>query len=33
VFAALAGTPGSIGGIAGTRAGWGVGNALFIATS
>ncbi|TDV44834.1 MFS transporter [Actinophytocola oryzae] len=33
VFAALAGTSGSIGGIVGFRAGWGVGNALFIATS
>jgi ACDE family multidrug resistance protein len=33
VFAALAGTSGSIGGIVGYRAGWGLGNALFIATS
>ena len=33
VFSALAGTSGSIGGIVGFRAGWGVGNALFIATS
>jgi MFS family permease/nucleotide-binding universal stress UspA family protein len=33
VFAALAGTSGSIGGIVGFRAGWGLGNALFIATS
>src|ERR1700743_3122968 len=33
VFAALAGTAGSINGIIGFRAGWGVGNALFIATS
>ncbi|WP_431961656.1 MFS transporter [Actinacidiphila sp. bgisy160] len=33
VFAALAGTSGSIGGIVGFRAGWGIGNALFIATS
>ncbi|MDX3237306.1 MFS transporter [Streptomyces sp. ME03-5709C] len=33
VFAALAGTAGSIGGIVGFRAGWGIGNALFIATS
>ncbi|MFJ4848132.1 MULTISPECIES: MFS transporter [unclassified Streptomyces] len=33
VFAALAGASGSIGGIVGFRAGWGVGNALFIATS
>ncbi|MFF5225260.1 MFS transporter [Dactylosporangium sp. NPDC000521] len=33
VFAALAGLSGSIGGIVGFRAGWGLGNALFIATS
>lgn len=33
IFAALAGTAGSINGIVGYRAGWGVGNALFIATS
>ncbi|MEU7914135.1 MFS transporter [Microbispora bryophytorum] len=33
VFAALAGTSGGIGGIVGFRAGWGLGNALFIATS
>ncbi|NEA24270.1 MFS transporter [Actinomadura bangladeshensis] len=33
VFSALAGTSGSIGGIIGFRAGWGLGNALFIATS
>jgi MFS family permease len=33
VSAALAGTSGSIGGIVGYRAGWGLGNALFIATS
>ncbi|MFJ1654477.1 MFS transporter [Streptomyces sp. NPDC088337] len=33
VFAALAGTSGSIDGIVGFRAGWGLGNALFIATS
>ena len=33
VFAALAGTSGSIGGIVDFRAGWGLGNALFIATS
>src|SRR3954471_16369026 len=33
VFAALAGTSGSVGGIVGFRAGWGLGNALFIATS
>lgn len=33
VFAALAGLSGSINGIVGFRAGWGLGNALFIATS
>ncbi|WP_238009048.1 MFS transporter [Dactylosporangium sp. AC04546] len=33
LFAGLAGTSGSIGGIVGFRAGWGLGNALFIATS
>jgi ACDE family multidrug resistance protein len=33
VFAALAGTSVSISGIVGFRAGWGLGNALFIATS
>ena len=33
VFAALAGTSGTVGQIVGLRAGWGVGNALFIATS
>jgi MFS family permease len=33
VFAVLAGASGSIGGIVGFRAGWGLGNALFIATS
>ncbi|MCT2581594.1 MFS transporter [Actinophytocola gossypii] len=33
VFSALAGASDSIGGIVGFRAGWGVGNALFIATS
>jgi MFS transporter, ACDE family, multidrug resistance protein len=33
VFAALAGSSGGIGGIIGFRAGWGLGNALFIATS
>src|SRR3954452_12469955 len=33
VFAALAGTAGSIRGIIYFRAGWGLGNALFIATS
>src|SRR5215467_10235988 len=32
-FAALAGTSQSISGIVGFRAGWGLGNALFIATS
>ncbi|MCM4077594.1 hypothetical protein [Paractinoplanes hotanensis] len=31
MFAALAGLSGSIGGIVGFRAGWGLGNALFIA--
>ncbi|MFE8947258.1 MFS transporter [Streptomyces sp. NPDC007856] len=33
VFAALAGSSASINGIVGFRAGWGLGNALFIATS
>ncbi|MBF8187013.1 MFS transporter [Nonomuraea sp. K274] len=33
VFAALAGTTDSISGIVGFRAGWGLGNAMFIATS
>jgi MFS transporter, ACDE family, multidrug resistance protein len=33
VFSALAGASGDIGGIIGFRAGWGLGNALFIATS
>ena len=33
VFSALAGASASISGIIGFRAGWGVGNALFIATS
>ena len=33
VFAALAGTSGSVGAIVGFRAGWGLGNALFIATA
>jgi MFS transporter, ACDE family, multidrug resistance protein len=33
VFSALAGTSGSINGIIGFRAGWGIGTALFIATS
>jgi len=32
-FALLAGLSGSIGGIVGFRAGWGLGNALFIATA
>jgi MFS family permease len=32
-FAALAGSSDTIGGIVGFRAGWGLGNALFIATS
>ncbi len=33
LFSALAGATGSIDGIVGFRAGWGLGNALFIATS
>jgi MFS transporter, ACDE family, multidrug resistance protein len=33
IFAALAGSSGGIGGIVAFRAGWGLGNALFIATS
>jgi MFS family permease len=33
LFAALAGSAGSIGAIAGFRLGWGLGNALFIATA
>jgi ACDE family multidrug resistance protein len=33
IFAALAGTASSVGGIIYFRAGWGLGNALFIATS
>jgi MFS family permease len=33
LFAALAGSSDTIGGIVGFRAGWGLGNALFIATS
>ncbi|WP_432542841.1 MFS transporter [Kineococcus sp. SYSU DK002] len=33
VFAALAGSAGSIGQIVGFRAGWGLGNSLFIATA
>jgi MFS family permease len=33
VFSTIAGTSGSIGEIVGFRAGWGLGNALFIATS
>src|SRR5271168_2098323 len=31
IFAGLAGSSGTIGGIVGFRAGWGLGNALFIA--
>jgi ACDE family multidrug resistance protein len=33
VFSALAGTSNSVGAIVGLRAGWGLGNALFIATA
>ncbi|MDR6173356.1 ACDE family multidrug resistance protein [Nocardioides zeae] len=33
VFAALAGASGSVGAVIGFRAGWGLGNALFIATA
>ncbi|NUR83048.1 MAG: MFS transporter [Nonomuraea sp.] len=33
VFAALAGTSGSVGELVGFRAGWGLGNALFVATA
>jgi MFS transporter, ACDE family, multidrug resistance protein len=33
IFSALAGAAGSISGIVGFRAGWGLGNALFIATA
>lgn len=33
IFAALAGASGSIGGIMGFRAGWGLGNALYISTA
>ena len=33
VFAALAGAAGSVNGIVAFRAGWGLGNAMFIATS
>ena len=33
IFSALAGSSDSIGGIVGFRAGWGLGNALFIATA
>ena len=33
VFAALAGAAGSVGGVIGFRAGWGLGNALFISTA
>src|ERR1700760_2384477 len=32
IFAALAGTTDTVGGIVGFRAGWGLGNAMFIAT-
>jgi MFS transporter, ACDE family, multidrug resistance protein len=33
IFAALAGSSGSVGSIVGFRAGWGLGNALFVATA
>ncbi|OUC99919.1 MFS transporter [Streptosporangium minutum] len=33
IFAALAGTSGSVGELIGFRAGWGLGNALFVATA
>src|SRR5690349_23295343 len=33
VFAGLAGASGSVGAVIGFRAGWGLGNALFIATA
>ncbi|MBJ8192216.1 MFS transporter, partial [Bacillus cereus] len=33
VFAGLGGTASTVGGIVGYRAGWGLGNALFIATA
>ena len=33
VFAALSGTSGSVGDLVGFRAGWGLGNALFVSTS
>lgn len=33
IFAALAGTSGSVGQLVGYRAGWGLGNALFVATA
>ena len=33
IFAALAGTAGSVEGVIGFRAGWGLGNALFISTA
>ncbi|GLX51613.1 MFS transporter [Streptomyces hygroscopicus subsp. hygroscopicus] len=33
VFAALAGTSGSVGQLVGFRAGWGLGNALFVSTA
>ncbi len=33
IFAALAGSSGSVGAVIGFRAGWGLGNALFVATA
>src|SRR4051812_22847177 len=33
VFAALSGTSGSVGELVGFRAGWGLGNAMFVATA
>src|SRR5215213_6900617 len=33
VFAGLAGSSGSVGAVIGFRAGWGLGNALFVATA
>jgi MFS transporter, ACDE family, multidrug resistance protein len=33
IFSALAGSAGSVGGVIGWRAGWGLGNALFVATA
>jgi MFS family permease len=33
IFAALAGSSGSVGAVVGFRAGWGLGNALFVATA